>query len=83
MKVPRDLSGRQLAGLLAREFSYEVTRQRGSHIRITTQKNGVHHLTLPDHDPLRLGTLASILNDVAQHFQITRRDVEERLFSSR
>ena len=80
MKFPRDLSGRVLAQLLRREFGYEITRQKGSHIRLTTEVGGTHHITLPDHDPFRIGTLSAILTEVAQHSGLTRREVEERLF---
>jgi predicted RNA binding protein YcfA (HicA-like mRNA interferase family) len=80
LKFPRDLSGRVLAQLLRREFGYEITRQKGSHIRLTTEVGGTHHITLPDHDPFRIGTLSAILTEVAQHSGLTRRVVEERLF---
>jgi predicted RNA binding protein YcfA (HicA-like mRNA interferase family) len=32
MRLPRDVSGKQLAILLGR-YGYEVTRQTGSHVR--------------------------------------------------
>lgn len=80
MKLPRDLSGRQLATLLAR-FGYEITRQTGSHIRLTTERDGTHHLTIPDHDPLKVGTLSAILSDVANHHSISRAQVLQALFS--
>lgn len=80
MRTPRDVSGRELAKLLEREFGYVITRQRGSHLRITTEMGGTHHVTLPDHDPLRLGTMAAVLTDVAEHFRLSRREVENRLF---
>jgi predicted RNA binding protein YcfA (HicA-like mRNA interferase family) len=51
VKVPRDLSSTQLIRLLS-NFGYEITRQTGSHIRLTTQSNGQHHITVPAHDPL-------------------------------
>ena len=35
MRLPRDMSGRELVTAL-RKLGYTVTRQRGSHIRITT-----------------------------------------------
>ena len=69
MKLPRDLSGSDLANRLS-ILGYQVTRQTGSHLRLTTQEQGEHHITIPRHDPLKLGTLAGILADVAQHFGI-------------
>lgn len=78
-RLPRDLSGEDLAQTLA-SLGYQVTRQTGSHMRLTTEQAGQHHITIPRHDPLRLGTLASILQDVAQHFGWTRQELQERLF---
>ena len=79
VRLPRDLSGRDLARAL-RRYGYEVTRETGSHMRLTTQQGGEHHVTLPDHDSLRLGTLSSILADVAQHLKIERNALANELF---
>lgn len=79
MRLPRDLSGADLSRAL-RVFGYEPTRQRGSHQRLTTTVNGEHHVTIPLHDALRVGTLASILDDVAAHFELTRDEVLGQLF---
>ncbi|HEY9676307.1 MAG TPA: type II toxin-antitoxin system HicA family toxin [Waterburya sp.] len=37
-------------------LEYEVSRQTGSHIRLTSQRNGEHHITVPAHDPIKIGT---------------------------
>jgi len=37
MRLPRDLSGRELASAL-RRLGYEITRQTGSPLRLTTQQ---------------------------------------------
>ena len=79
MKLPRDLSGDDLAKVL-RKFGYEVTRQTGSHMRLTTQQRGEHHITVPYHDPLRVGTLSAILGDVAKHFGLNRNELLRELF---
>jgi predicted RNA binding protein YcfA (HicA-like mRNA interferase family) len=79
MKLPRDLSGAQLAKALART-GYSATRQTGSHIRLTTASPSEHHVTIPLHDALRVGTLAAILADVAAHLEISRDELLERLF---
>ena len=79
MRLPRDISGRNLAKRLE-QLGYRVTHQTGSHIRLTTQENGEHHLTLPDHESLRVGTLSGILNEVAAHFKLTRTEIIQRLF---
>ena len=74
MKLPRDVSGEGLAKAL-RTFGYQVTRQTGSHLRLTTTENGEHHVTIPRHDPLRIGTFAAILDDVAAHFELSRAEL--------
>ncbi len=79
MRLPRDLGGAELARALE-QLGYRVTRQTGSHMRLTTLERGEHHLTVPAHSPLRVGTLGGILTEVADHFGLTREDLLERLF---
>jgi len=75
MKLPRDVSGQELIKAL-RKLGYEITRQKGSHIRITTQRDGEHHEVVPNHNPIRIGTFNSILKSIATHHRMT---VEELL----
>lgn len=79
MKLPRNLSGADLAQAL-KKLGYSVTRQSGSHMRLTTQQQGEHHVTIPCHDPLRVGTLAAILAEVAEHFGQSREELIDRLW---
>ena len=79
-RLPRDLSARDLVQALHR-LGYEVTRQTGSHLRLTTARGGEHHVTIPAHDPLKIGTLSSILRDVAAHHRLSRDDLLRELFS--
>ena len=79
MRLPRDISGRDLARTL-KAYGYKLTRQTGSHMRLTTSENGEHHVTVPAHGELRVGTLAGVLDEVAFHFGVSREDVVERLF---
>jgi predicted RNA binding protein YcfA (HicA-like mRNA interferase family) len=79
MRLPRDVSGQDLVRALM-TFGYEVTRQTGSHLRLTTQEHGEHHITIPQHSPLRVGTLAAILANIAQHFDMSRDDLASQLF---
>jgi predicted RNA binding protein YcfA (HicA-like mRNA interferase family) len=72
MKLPRDLSGESLANALEK-LGYVVDRQTGSHIRLTTQQNGEHHITMPNHSPIKIGNLSAIL-------RITRDDLINQLF---
>jgi len=78
MKIPRDLSGAELAKAL-RALGYERVRQDGSHIRLTTQQGGEHHVTVPNHNPIKLGTLTGILKAVATHHKLTVEDLVRTL----
>ena len=79
MKLPRDLAGTDLARRL-QVLGYRITRQTGSHLRLTTDQHGEHHITIPRHDPLRVGTLAGILRDIANHFDMSRDELVASLF---
>ena len=79
MKLPRDLSGEELIKAL-KTFGYQVSRQTGSHVRLTTNTPSEHHLTIPAHRSLRIGTLAAIVQDVATHLKQSREDVQRKLF---
>ena len=78
MKLPRDVSGDDLAKAL-QALGYRITRQTGSHLRLTTTEGGQHHVTVPRHDPLRVGTFATILDRVAAHFGVSRDELLERI----
>jgi predicted RNA binding protein YcfA (HicA-like mRNA interferase family) len=58
-----------------RKLGYETVRQEGSHIRLTTQRDGEHHLTVPAHSPLKVGTLNNILKALASHHQMSVADL--------
>ncbi|MBW8332805.1 MAG: type II toxin-antitoxin system HicA family toxin [Prolixibacteraceae bacterium] len=79
MNLPRDIEASKLIKAL-RKLGYETTRQSGSHIRLTTQQNGQHHLTIPNHDPLKIGTLNAIITEVAKHLGVSKQELVERLF---
>lgn len=80
MKLPRDVSGQELAKLL-KKVGYEVVRQTGSHIRLRSVARGTeHHITIPAHEYLKVGTLSSILADVAVYLEIDRSELLRRLF---
>jgi predicted RNA binding protein YcfA (HicA-like mRNA interferase family) len=69
LKLPRDLS-LEFAKLL-RRYGYEIERQKGSHLRLTSNALGSqHHITVPAHKPLKLGTLAGI---VSSYWELERK----------
>ena len=78
MKLPRDVSADALVKAL-RVLGYAVTRQKGSHIRVTTLLGGEHHEVVPQHNPIRVGTLHSILASIAQHHQMSVEELVGRL----
>jgi len=79
MRLPRDAGGEHLAALLGR-YGYHVTRQTGSHMRVTTMHESEHHLTIPRHSSMRVGTLNAILNEVAEDLGIPKQTLVETLF---
>ena len=78
MKLPRDLDGPRLVKALL-VLGYEPTRQKGSHIRVTTQRDGENHEVIPFHHPIKAGTLASILKRIAAHHGMTEEALLEML----
>ena len=79
MRLPRDWSGEYLINRLQR-IGYEPTRQSGSHVRLTRQdESGDHHITIPLHSALRVGTLNRILNDIASRLGLSKDELMRRL----
>jgi predicted RNA binding protein YcfA (HicA-like mRNA interferase family) len=79
-RVPRDISGQTLVKLLSR-YGYKITRQTGSHIRLTSHVHGKeHHVTVPNHDYIKIGTLNSILNDLVQFLGKSKEEIVKDLF---
>jgi predicted RNA binding protein YcfA (HicA-like mRNA interferase family) len=78
VRIPRDVSGADLAKAL-RALGYERVRQAGSHIRLTTNVDGQFHITVPNHDPIKVGTLRSIIKLVAEHHKKTPDDLIDQL----
>jgi predicted RNA binding protein YcfA (HicA-like mRNA interferase family) len=79
MKLPRDVSATDLVKA-SKKLGYEVTRQTGSHIRLTSKENGEHHITIPNHSPIKIGTLSSILSDIAEHLKMSKDEIIKTLF---
>ena len=78
MRLPRDLTGAQLVRALGK-LGYTPSRQTGSHVRLTCESPAQHHVTVPLHDPLRIGTLAAILTDIAVAHGMTRDDLQKKI----
>ena len=78
MKLPRGVSGDRLARALE-HLGYDVIRQKGSHLRLRHIGPPAHTITIPLHNPMKLGTLHSILTEVAQIRSITIESLLELL----
>ena len=80
MKLPRNISGGELIKAL-QKLGYSISRQKGSHIRMTgSTPNGVHHVTVPNHNPMRIGTFSALLSDIAIAQNIPKADLVSKLF---
>ena len=74
------MSGQRLATLLAR-YGYRVTRQTGSHLRLTSTLRGFeHHITIPTHREIAIGTLAAVLANIAAYLEMDRAELARELF---
>lgn len=78
MRIPRDVNGVQLVNAL-RVLGYVVDRQKGSHIRVTTQQDGENHEAIPHHHPIKTGTLSGILKHIAAHHGLSVEELLEKI----
>lgn len=79
MKVPRDLSGAQLIRVLSRDWAYRQLHQEVSHMILETATPSHQRLSVPNHNPLRVGTLNAIVRTVAAHKGVDRQAVLDSL----
>ena len=78
MKLPRDLSGRELVDGLCRHWDYRETHQVGSHIQLT--ESPTHHkIAVPAHKHLKVGMLNGIRRSVAAHKGVARQEILESI----
>ena len=82
MRMPRNLSGMELVVLLRRRYGYRLTRQTGSHMRLVGDFMGYeHHVSVPRHSPIRVGTLNRILGEIAEYLEMNQGDLMRELFN--
>jgi len=80
MKIPRDLNAENLIKIL-KQLDYIQVRQTGSHIRLKRIFNNMeHNITIPNHNPIKIGTLNNIFKDIASNLNIPKSDLINRLF---
>lgn len=80
MKKPRDISTDELIRRL-KPFGYAPTRQTGSHIRLTTERKGQHHITVPQKRQLTIGKINAVLWEMVRHFGIERKELVAQIFA--
>jgi predicted RNA binding protein YcfA (HicA-like mRNA interferase family) len=78
MRLPRGVGANRLMRALT-SLGYQVVRQQGSHIRMRFAGPPGHAVTIPNHDPIKVGTLHGIITDVAQHLGVEPDEVLARL----
>lgn len=76
-RIPRDVSHKELCVALGK-YGYSITRQTGSHIRLKNDRMGYDHsITIPAHNPIKIGTLNKILADVSVYLKIKKEKLLE------
>jgi len=78
MKLPRDMDAVTLIKALAKA-GYQPSRQTGSHIRLTASQPQQHHITIPNHSPIKIGTLSAILAEVATQQRLSRDELLRKI----
>lgn len=61
--------------MLCAKWAYTKVNQVGSHIILQTENPRHHRVAVPDHKPLRIGTLNALLCEVAVAKGVTREDI--------
>ena len=79
-KIPRDVSGREMAKLL-KIYGYNIIKEKGSHIRLLSDfKGSEYKITIPDHIQIKIGTLNNILNDISRYLEMSKEQLVQELF---
>jgi predicted RNA binding protein YcfA (HicA-like mRNA interferase family) len=78
MKLPRGVSADRVIHTL-QHLEYTVIRQKGSHVRLQHPGPPTHTITVPLHNPLKIGTLHGILAEVALMRSVTIESLVELL----
>jgi predicted RNA binding protein YcfA (HicA-like mRNA interferase family) len=79
MKLPRDLGAAQLIKILCKDYGYRRVNQEGSHVVLEANTPRQHRISIPNHSPLRIGTLNAILRAVSSVQGVEKKDILRRL----
>lgn len=75
MKLPRNLNGNDLVRCLVKNWKYRIVHQVGSHVVLETDPPAHQRISVPAHNPLRVGTLNAILRTIAVHKGVSKADI--------
>jgi predicted RNA binding protein YcfA (HicA-like mRNA interferase family) len=78
MTMPREVGCPRLVNALC-VLGYEATRQNGTHVRVTTQRDNENHEVIPYDKVIKPGTLNGILKHVATHHRMSVNDLRKML----
>jgi predicted RNA binding protein YcfA (HicA-like mRNA interferase family) len=78
MKLPRGASGDRLVRALE-HLGYRTVRRKGSHVQMLHPGPPTHTVTVPLHNPLKVGTLHGIVPEVARARLVAVESILERL----
>lgn len=79
-KIPRDVSCKPLVKLL-KKYGYEIVRQTASHVRLSSNlKGSTHHITIPYHSSIKIGSLNKILKEIAEYLKTDKESLVNELF---
>jgi predicted RNA binding protein YcfA (HicA-like mRNA interferase family) len=78
MKLPRGVSADRVLRALER-LGYAIVRQKGSHVRLRHDGPPGHSVTVPLHNPLKIGTVHAILVEVSQARSLSIESIVELL----
>jgi len=67
--------------VISKRLATRLLVKTGSHLRLTTERKGEYHVTIPKHKPLRVGTLSSILKAIAEHLEVDKQELLDTILS--
>ena len=79
MRIPRNISGKELIKSLEK-IGYENYSSKRKSYSKTSKFPEEHHLTIPNHEPIKIGTLSSIPGEIAKYRNLKKEDLVNQLF---
>ena len=62
------------------QYGYAIVRQTGSHVKLVKNlEEKRHFITIPNHSPIKIGTLHGIVKDVCSVNKFDAFDIYDRL----